>query len=158
MKLPYNEGTVFGVPLGNGGFGVGIVARTAPKRRVFLGYLFGPKRNKVPTLDEVRSLRPQDAVRIARIGDLSLMDRTWPVIGELDSWKRAEWPMPLFARIDEVSRRAWQVEYSDTDANAIESEAEMHYADAKRFGRDFVLGSGFAEITLTRLLTERSKG
>jgi hypothetical protein len=152
MKLPYKEGSVFGIPLRSGGFGIGVVARTAPKGCIFLGYLFGPKRDTAPTLDEVRSLRPEDAVRVVRIGDLSLMDGTWPLIGDLDSWKRAEWPMPPFARSDEISRRAWQVQYSDVDANKIESQAEMHYADADDLGSDSVFGAGAAEIILTKHL------
>jgi hypothetical protein len=158
MKLPYKESTVFGVPLRNGGFGVGVVARTIPGGKILLAYLFGPKLNKVPALDEVIGLRPQDAVQVVRVGDLSLMDSTWPIIGELHSWKRVEWPMPPFARIDDISKRAWQVEYADADVTKIESQAEMHYADARRLDRDSVLGAGAAEITLTRLLDEKPKG
>lgn len=65
--------------------------------------------------------------------------------------------MPPVARHDEIPKRAWQVEYSDTDTINIESEAEMHYADAEGLERDGVQGAGFAEVTLTRLLAKRLK-
>ena len=92
MKLPYREGTWFGIPLRVEGFGVGLIARSTPSGKVILSYLFGPRRNSVPTLAEVEHLQPKDAVRVLRVGDLSLLTGSWPIIGQAPSWKRADWP------------------------------------------------------------------
>jgi hypothetical protein len=72
-RLPYREGTWFAVPLRTSGFAVGMVARATPTGKVILCYLFGPRRDRVPTLTEPGTLLPSDAVRVLRLGDLSLV-------------------------------------------------------------------------------------
>ena len=42
MKLPYSEGSVFLVPLTDGGYARGVVARSGPKGKVLFGYILGP--------------------------------------------------------------------------------------------------------------------
>jgi hypothetical protein len=74
-RISYQEGTWFGVPLRHGGFGIGVVARKAPKGGTILAYLFGPKRIAVPTLADVVPLTAADAVKCLRMGDLGLIYR-----------------------------------------------------------------------------------
>ena len=93
MKLNYSEGTWFAVPLRSGGFGVGVAARTTKKGPVILAYLFGPRRESVPTLPEVVGLNPSAAVKVARIGDLSLIKGEWPILGRSLKWQRDNWPV-----------------------------------------------------------------
>ena len=134
-------------------FLLGVVARTSPRGDIVLTYLFGPARRTVPAADDLNNLRPQNALRVARVGDLSLTDKTWPIIGQLQSWKREEWAMPPFVRRDDIAQKAWRVQYSDTDANRVASEQALDYRQASEFDRDAVLGAGSAEIVLTKLLT-----
>jgi hypothetical protein len=150
MKLPYPEGTWFAVPLRQGGFAVGVVARTTVKGKIILCYFFGPRHVTVPALGEVERLRPGGAIRIVRVGDLSLIRGEWPIIGQSVSWERSEWPMPPFVRRSDLSRKAWRVQYSDNDPNAIEHEEPEHFET--KLETDSVLGSGAAEIMLTKLL------
>lgn len=151
MKLPYCEGTWFAVPLRQGGFAVGVVARATARGKVILCYFFGPRRTAVPVLVEVERLRPGDAVRAVRVGDLSLLRGDWPIIGQTASWKRSEWPMPPFVRRDPLSRKAWRVYYSDTNPGARDREEPEQYKSALE--DDGLFGSGAAELMLTRLLT-----
>jgi len=150
--LTYNEGTLFAVPLRRGGYSVGVVARTSPQGDIILAYFFGPAWKRVPSLGEVKSLRPQDALRVARVGDFSLTDKTWPIIGQLQSWERKEWPMPPFVRRDDIAKKAWRVQYSDMDANRVAAEEPMNYPHVSEFERDAVLGAGSAEIVMTKIL------
>jgi len=152
--LPYKEGTVFALPLRRGGYAIGIVARTSALGGLFLGYLFGPVSRVIPSLKDVENLRPEDALRIARIGDLSLMEKTWPIIGQIPSWIHEEWPIPPFIRRDDIAKKAWQVQYADTDANKVIAEKPMDYSTAAEFERDAVLGAGAAEIAMTKILVE----
>jgi hypothetical protein len=46
-NIKYREGDWFAVPLRNGGFAVGLVARANPKAAL-LGYFFGPKTKGYP--------------------------------------------------------------------------------------------------------------
>src|SRR2546427_9568860 len=109
-RLTYREGMWFAVPLRNGGYAVGIVARKA-KRGVLLGYFFGPRRQAVPVLEEVERLKPNDAILVKVFGDLGLLDGSWPIIGLASSWDRGRWPMAVFGRVEEFTGRSLRVEY-----------------------------------------------
>ncbi|MCC6677040.1 MAG: immunity 26/phosphotriesterase HocA family protein [Phycisphaerales bacterium] len=151
MKLSYREGTWFAVPLRQGGFAVGVVARATTEGEVILCYFFGPRRTAVPALDEVERLNPNDAIQVVRVGDLSLIRGEWPIIGKTALWQRSDWPMPSFVRRDDLSRKAWRVQYSDVNPNSIDHEEREQYEST--LNCDAVLGSGAAELVLTKLLT-----
>jgi hypothetical protein len=53
-KLPDSEGDGFAVPLRDGGYAIGVVARMDRKGSV-LGYFFGPRYDEPPKLAEVAS-------------------------------------------------------------------------------------------------------
>ena len=150
-RVVIDEGTWFAVPLGSGGFAVGVVARAAPRGGIVLAYFFRSRWDQPPSLDEVKGLRPRAAIRVLQVGDLGLIDGTWPLIGRDPGWHREEWPSPLFLRRDPLSRRAWIVHYSDLDPSLVESEIPTSY-DTK-LEKDSLLGAGAAEIELTELLS-----
>ncbi|MGK4000931.1 Imm26 family immunity protein [Sorangium sp. So ce1024] len=151
MKQIVDEGTWFAVPLRSRGFAIGVVARTSSGGGVLLSYFFGDVWDQPPPLSVVKHLRPDAAVRILRVGDLGILEGTWPIIGRDPDWQRTEWKAPDFVRRDELSRRAWRVTYSDRDANVVMSEAPLGYDDTG-LERDAVHGSGAAEIVLTKML------
>lgn len=151
MPLPYEEGTWFAVPLRSSGYGLGVVARATKRGKVLLGYFFGPRRDVEPTLGAASSLRAADAVLVVRFGDLYLIDKSWPIIGCLPTWRREEWPMPSFVRRDELSGKAWRVEYADDNPNEVIAE-EILATDSGGLGRDSLLGAGAVEIVLTNRL------
>ncbi len=127
MKLSYREGTWFAVPLRQGGFAVGLVARATGKGKVILCYFFGPRGISLPTLADVEQLTQREAIRVLRAGDLSLIRHEWPIIGESMTWKRSAWPMPPFVRRDLLTRKAWRVYHSDTDPNLMDREEPERY-------------------------------
>lgn len=151
MRQIVDEGTWFAVPLRSRGFAVGVVARTSSGGGVVLSYFFGNVWEQPPLLKDVKDLRSESAARILRVGDLGLIDGTWPVIGRDPDWQRSEWRVPEFVRRDELSRRAWTVVYSDCDANVVVSEVRTGYEETD-LERDAVLGAGAAEVVLTRML------
>jgi hypothetical protein len=152
MKLPYREGTRFAVPLRNGGYAIGVVARSTSKGKVVLCYFFGPRRDSIPELNDVESLRSSDAIIVFRVGDLSLVRGDWPIIGTSASWKRQEWPIPPFIRRSELSQNAWRVHYSDSDPNLVVREEPIPY-ETTNLGIDTMYGAGAAETVLNKLLS-----
>jgi hypothetical protein len=150
-SLPYREGSWFAVPLKSGGYGVGVVARTAPHGKIILAYLFGPKRAVVPPLSELELYRPSDAVRRLRTGDLGLLNGNWIVIGDSDDWQRAAWPMPSFIRRADALQRAWRATYSEQDPSKLEREESVPY-DTSGLESDSLYGYGATELLLTKLL------
>jgi Immunity protein 26 len=152
-KLPYGEGTWFAVPLKDGGYGVGLVARIAPRGRVLLGYFFGPRLSAPPTLEEVGHLNAGDAVLIQRFGDVYLVEGRWPIIGQQASWTRSAWPMPAFGRYVELDGKGWRVEYQDNNPNSVPRESRISPEAVQRLPNNALLGAGVVEATLTKRLS-----
>jgi hypothetical protein len=116
-----------------------------PRGKIILGYLFGPKRDVLPTLAEVAMFRPQDALKRLHIGDLGLLNGEWSIVGELSPWDRTEWRTPEFVRRDLLSRRAKRIVYSDDNPNEIEREEPVPY-DITGLEDDALCGCGGIEI------------
>jgi hypothetical protein len=154
MKLPYSEGTVFLVPLIDGGFARGIVARSAPKGKVLMGYFFGP-RLAAPDGFTWEGIEPERAILKVKFGDLGLIRGEWPIIGTLAGWDRSQWTIPDFIRRDPLGRlRPVLVRYRDDDPLSV--EAEFPVEDDGRLQPASLSGSGAVEFKLTKLLRERS--
>lgn len=153
MKLPYKEGTWFAIPLRQGGYIPGIVARHVPDEgKIMLAYLFGPKREVIPTLDELGGLAPDSAIKVARVGDLGIIEGTWPIIGDTPNWEREKWPIPPFVRKDDLGKTACRVVYADDDPNQVISEERIPY-ESSGYERDSLLGAGAAEVAVSRLVS-----
>jgi hypothetical protein len=149
----YNEGDWFAVPLRDGGFAVGIIARAMPRKEgVLLGYFFGPRRDELPTLEELSSLSASDAVMVKTFGDLGIIRGEWPLLGRLDGWDRAAWPTPEFGRFEELTGRAFKVVYDDNDPNRVIREERVEPSELHVLPKDGLSGAGFVETRLTRLL------
>jgi hypothetical protein len=150
-KINYREGDWFSVPLRKGGYAVGVVARANPDG-VLLGYFFGPRHEEVPTLDDVRDLKPQNAVVVGKFGHLGLTQHKWPILGRVDDWDRADWPMPVFVRYEELTGRSFRAFYDDDDPNKLLREEQVSPGAAEQGPKDTMMGSGFVEKRLTRAL------
>lgn len=147
----YAVGDWFAVPLREGGFAVGVVAR-AQADGVLLGYFFGPKRDEVPELSDVEHLAASDAVLVCKFGHLGLVKKKWPVLGCLQGWDPQLWPMPTFVRFEELTGRSFRVIYADEDPNRLLREEQIPAGTAEQGPKDGLLGAGAAEIALTSLL------
>jgi hypothetical protein len=142
------EGHLYGVPLGGGLFGVCLVARTG--RLGTLGY-FAPRAFEgLPSIDDAK-FPPADAVWVGLFGDLGITKGDWPLIGMVPEWRREKWPLPVFARVSELSGRSFRVSYDD----ALASQPNVTSATAEEvvaLPEDGLAGAGFVEQRLGRLL------
>jgi hypothetical protein len=153
MNLPYQEGTVFAVPLRTDGFGLGVVARVAPDGSgAVLGYFFGPRYKTLQDmhLPDLPPLRAKDALKVWRFGDPFLLDGSWPMIGKLKDWDRSEWPIPYFMWKDQANKTAWLIRYSDESISNPASQARVPYES--NYEPDGGYGAGSIEILLSRFL------
>jgi hypothetical protein len=150
-KIAAKEGDWFAVPLREGGFAVGVVARTNQKGGMF-GYFFGPKRAEVPALEDVAGLAPADAVLVGTFGDLGLIRGTWPLLGPCPHWERDRWPMPPLIRYEELTGRSFRVYYADDDPNHVIREEQIPPGATRDGPEDGLMGAGFVEKRLTRVL------
>lgn len=149
-KLPYSEGSVFLVPLEGGGYARGVIARSAPKGKVLLGYFFGPRVEDESELS-LDSLNAEDSVLRLIFGDLGLMRNEWPLIGRIPNWDRAKWPMIETIRRDALARlKPVLVRYADDDPSQIVAE-EVLESD-RDLPTSGVAGYGFVEALLSKRL------
>ena len=144
----YGEGDWFAVPLREGGFAAGVVARANPKAAL-LGYFFGPRRPETPGLEDVANLRPGDAVLVGRFGHLGIAQGKWPILGRLDGWDRTKWPMPVFVRYEELTGRCLHVFYDADDPGKLIREEQIESGAAEQEPKDGLMGAGYVEIVLT---------
>jgi Immunity protein 26 len=151
-RVNYREGDWFAVPLRDGGFAVGVVARANPQAAL-LGYFFGPRRDELPPLGDVRDLRPHDAILVGKFGHLGLTQGKWPILGRLDSWDRADWPMPVLVRYEELTGRSFHVFYDDDDPAKLLREEQIRPGTAEQGPKDGLMGAGFVETVLTGALS-----
>ena len=153
MRLPYKEGTWFAIPLRHGGFATARVARLVPHQgKIILTYIFGPKRDTIPSLAGLDMLSPKSAIKVARVGDLGLIDGSWPIIGDAVGFERDEWTIPTFIRRDDIAKVAWLVVYADDNPNEVVSEQSIPY-QTEGLEKDSLLGAGAAELVISQLLS-----
>jgi hypothetical protein len=149
----YSEGDWFAVPLRDGGFAVGVIARAMPRKEgVLLGYFFGPRRLVPPRLETLRSLSVADALAVGIFGDLGIISGEWPLLGRINDWDRVTWPMPAFGRFEELTGRAFRVIYDDENPNMVLREEQIDSNELNGLPKDGLSGAGAIERMLTRLL------
>jgi Immunity protein 26 len=152
-KGTYSEGDWFAVPLRDGGFAAGVIARAMPcKEGVLLGYFFGPRRLVPPKLEMLCGLSAVDALMVEIFGDLGIINGEWPLLGRTDGWDRNAWPIPEFGRFEELTGRAFKVIYDDDNPNRVLREEQIDPGELTGLQKDGLSGAGAVERRLTRLL------
>jgi len=150
-KMNYSEGDCFSIPLREGGFARGVVARMDGNGIIF-GYFFGPKIAEFSDV-HVGDLRSDKAIFTGQFGDLGLLNEEWKVIGRVADWSRERWPMPSFLRFESGASTGFLSEYDDESLKCIrEQEVQLSRINVEDFPKDSVMGYGFVEMKLTKLL------
>ncbi len=155
-KLTYKEGDWIAVTLRNGGYAIGIITRARKGGIALIGYFFGPRYEQIPTMKDVKDLKPSDAVLICDYGDLGLLNKTWSVIGHSRCWDRSEWPMPVFVRRDSITNKPSKIYYSEENPNTEVFEDICSEEEADELPEDGAWGYGAVEIKLSMLLNSQS--
>lgn len=138
------------VPLANGLWAAGLVARAGP-RGVTFGYFFGPASSEPPMLQQVRRLEPQDAILVGMYGDLGIREGSWKVLGRSEPWDPTRWPLVRLARTDSLWGQTYLVEYSESDLSR-SREYKVEPSDAAGAPEDGLMGEGFVRLRLAKLL------
>jgi hypothetical protein len=151
-KLNYREGDWIAVPLKDGGYALGIAARVSSGGAIF-GYIFSPRHPTVPTVSETKGLVPSNAVFVGMFGSLGLLEGKWKVVCSSEPWRREEWPMPDFGRVDPMdSTYAVRTTYNENRITEAIAERRVSPAEARSLPEDSLFGDVALELYLNRLL------
>jgi hypothetical protein len=147
-ELPYTLGTRFWVPLRDGGFARGLVARMN-ERGVIFAYFFPPNVASPGDWNRAGPISVENCTLRAQVGDLGLTNGEWKIDSQLPNWTAEAWPMPPFVRRD--SSGQFLISTYD-DQIQFQSERGGTPSDLEKFPKDVLMGYGSAEIKLTKLL------
>ena len=149
MKIPYQEGDWFAIPLQDKSYVVGLVARMDRKGAI-LGYFFDTRWGALPQLEKLKELTASQAAFVRVFGDLALIKKEWYVLGRTSNWIRDNWPVPTFGRMAELDGSAWKVEYSDEDFSRPIRETAISIEECSKLPKDALLGARAVEGLLRR--------
>lgn len=158
-RRPYREGDWFAVPLGDGRYVLGRIARHY--RGIVFGYFFLPPYDRVPTLAEAGGRSAADASTQMLFSHLDLRDGVWPVVGQAGGWDPAAWPLVEFERRLEVPGRGdvlYAVRYDEHDLSREVSSERIDPAEAGKRPEDALSGAGAAVVRLREAAAEASAG
>ena len=136
------------VPLRNGGFAAGRIARVAARGGV-CSYFFGPRYEKLPLAKDLEDKGPTEAILVCIHGDLGLRKGTWRVLASGGGWQPDRWPVPHFGRREELTERKLRVRYSEKDLLTPLSEEEMCAEGFAKLPTDGVFGAAGSSATAT---------
>jgi hypothetical protein len=100
MKAKVKEGDLCAVPLNDGGYGVGLIARKNDK--IVLGYFFSYISSNVPIDIPPAVLGKKNVILIAKFSSLRIDSGDWPIIGNPIPFVKSDWPIPIFRHRDDI--------------------------------------------------------
>ena len=147
MKKNNLVGKLFVVPLKDGGFSVGLVARQ--DKSILLGYFFDTYFSEKPSNVDDFNFDKNNVCLICLFGIVGLKSNEWTVIGDLPNWDKQEWLVPTFKQKDPLLNIYYAITYDD-DLNEV-SRIKISEDDAKTLFNSGVHGSGVVESILSKL-------
>jgi hypothetical protein len=131
-KIKTKEGDVFVVPLLNGKYAIGLIARKNGK--IALGYFFDTVFESPPSQVGQSVLSNRKIALIAKFSTMGIDDGEWPLAQTNIFFAREEWPIPLFKMQEPITKVYFAVVYEedllhDTRYKISESEAAEYFQD-----------------------------
>lgn len=149
-KINSKEGDVFAVPLRQGGYGIGLIARE--HKTITLGYFFKKNYLSVPEEVDVAGINKWEVALIGKFSTMGIENGEWPLLKTTFKFNREQWPIPVLKMQDPLSEKYFAVIYDDTLFNEERHLITKEEAD-KLFGHG-LYGYGALEKKLSSILAE----
>ncbi len=150
-KYDYDVGSIFCVPLRDGGYAYGVAARCDKQGLVF-GYFFEPRLDSEPPSGLDADLHPENAILVGQFGDIGLKNGEWRIVGTVKPWRPENWPMPPFVSAADEQDCVTLTEYDENTFETKSVSTLPRSAETENLPVDRVMGYGSVEIRLTRIL------
>jgi Immunity protein 26 len=128
-KLKLKEGNVFAIPLVQGGYCIGLVAREY--KTIRLGYFFNKVYSTSTLLDVTteEEVNKNDIVLIRKFSTNGFKNSEWVLLERGFIFYKEQWPIPVFKMQDPLTEKYYAVFYDETlvsEKRSLISEAEAH--------------------------------
>ena len=110
-RIIAKEGDVIAIPLNQGGYGIGLVART--NKRTMLGYFFNNVYQTVPTDILPGEINEKNVVLVAKFSSLGIEDGTWPILARFSNFTKTGWPIPVFKMQHALTGKYFAIIYEE---------------------------------------------
>ena len=125
-RVRFAEGDVFLIPLTQGGFAVGLIARYDLRGHGVLAYIFNRTVDEAGELDIDHVVSKEMVVDVVDVAMRSLVSGAWPIVGRLPNWSRSDWPVPVFRyQIGQLSFRSQDDYRQEIYSNLIPRDEEI---------------------------------
>ncbi|MBS4063776.1 MAG: hypothetical protein KGZ74_04410 [Chitinophagaceae bacterium] len=114
-KIKLKEGDFFSIPLTQGGYGIGLVAREY--RTITLGYFFDIIYQNIPEKINDRDIRNWRIALIGIFSSLGIKNGEWPLLKTDFIFNKEEWPIPIFKTQEPLTEKYFAVKVDITLMN-----------------------------------------
>lgn len=149
-KLKVKEGDVFAVPLLQGGFAIGLIARNHKTSN--LGYFFAKIFTSVPNESDTAGISRWPVALIGQFSAIGIQEGEWPLLKTNFQFNREDWPIPVLKMQEPISEQYFAVIYDDTLFNEERHRITKEEAD-RLFGHG-VYGYVALQKKLSSILAE----
>lgn len=149
-KIKIIEGNIFAVPLVQGGYAIGLIARR--HKTSSLGYFFDKIYLSPPEELDIADINNWKVALIGQFSAIGIEEGEWPLLKTNFDFNREEWPIPVLKMQDPLSEKYFAVIYDDTLFNEERHLITKEEAD-KLFGHG-VYGYVALEKKLSSILAD----
>lgn len=151
-KIKINEGDMFAVPLRQGGYGIGLLARQ--NKGIALGYFFNKVFTSIPEDLDTAGINHWKIILIGEFGLLGVNKGEWSLLKTNLKFKREEWPIPVLKMQDPITEQFFSVLYDDTLLN--EQRYKISKQEADELFAYGLYGYGALEKKLSTVLSSNN--
>jgi Immunity protein 26 len=146
------EGNVVSIPLTDGRFAVGVLARveTARPRKPYgiFVYFFGPYLSSDISQNRISALESSKAILCLKTSALDIYREIWKTVGRIEPWDRKAWPLPELFQNNLGSNIFYKVRLDERDL-VTQTQRTRMLNDGGLTTND-LYGSGAAQVELSK--------
>jgi hypothetical protein len=152
-RIKVKEGDLFAVPLGEGGYGIGLVTRE--HKQVTMGYFFKKFYQSIPTEIDAGDINKWEVIFIGQFSPWGIKEGKWPLLAAAFKFDRNEWPIPVLRKKDLLTDKYYAVIYDDTLFD--NQQYQITREEADELYEDGYHGHGVVEKRLSELLADQAR-
>jgi hypothetical protein len=154
FKINYSEGDCFLVPLKNGGYARGVVARLNGKGKV-CSFFFLPRYEHITDAIIDDYLTPANSLYVSFHSDSGfIVDNRWKVFGKISPWVRDDWHLPVFGFTNTLLDERGELRYYDDKTLEKINEETVSVEKVANLPEDGAAGSGYIEGRLAIIIKD----